>query len=121
MKWSHNDNWMVTADHKGVIKYWQSNMNNLKMIEGHKEAIRDLSCVHLRNLFLLYLFLFSFTNLIYTNQLNITALHQPIQNLLHVQTIGLSRYGISMKELKRMLYLVRISYVCLLNPNSCDF
>ncbi|KAF0404154.1 WD40 repeat-like protein [Gigaspora margarita] len=43
MKWSHNDNWMVTADHKGVIKYWQSNMNNLKMIEGHKEAIRDLS------------------------------------------------------------------------------
>ncbi|CAJ0640839.1 7504_t:CDS:2 [Entrophospora sp. SA101] len=43
MKWSHNDNWMVTADHKGIIKYWQSNMNNLKMIEGHKEAIRDLS------------------------------------------------------------------------------
>jgi hypothetical protein len=48
MKWSHNDNWMVTADHKGVIKYWQSNMNNLKMIEGHKEAIRDLSCVQLK-------------------------------------------------------------------------
>ncbi|CAG8550962.1 10476_t:CDS:10, partial [Acaulospora colombiana] len=43
MKWSHNDNWMVTADHKGIIKYWQSNMNNLKMFEGHKEAIRDLS------------------------------------------------------------------------------
>ncbi|CAG8525732.1 5341_t:CDS:10 [Paraglomus brasilianum] len=43
MKWSHDDNWMVTADHKGIIKYWQSNMNNLKMIEGHKEAIRDLS------------------------------------------------------------------------------
>ncbi|CAG8557879.1 5565_t:CDS:10 [Funneliformis mosseae] len=43
LQWSHNDNWMVTADHKGIIKYWQSNMNNLKMIEGHKEAIRDLS------------------------------------------------------------------------------
>ncbi|CAG8466612.1 5503_t:CDS:10 [Ambispora leptoticha] len=43
MKWSHNDDWMVTADHKGIIKYWQSNMNNLKIINGHKEAIRDLS------------------------------------------------------------------------------
>lgn len=43
MRWSHNDNWMVTADHSGVIKYWQSNMNNLKMFQGHKEAIRDLT------------------------------------------------------------------------------
>ena len=71
MKWSHNDNWMVTADHKGIIKYWQSNMNNLKVIEGHKEAIRDLSCVQLRNLFyLFYLFFFykSSHSIIYMNQ-----------------------------------------------------
>jgi len=32
MIWSHNDNWMVTADHSGTIKYWQSNMNNLKYL-----------------------------------------------------------------------------------------
>ncbi|KAF9365988.1 hypothetical protein BGX34_007039 [Mortierella sp. NVP85] len=43
MKWSHNDDWMVTADHHGFIKYWQSNMNPLKVFQGHKEAIRDLS------------------------------------------------------------------------------
>ncbi|KAJ1655238.1 WD repeat-containing protein 33 [Dispira simplex] len=43
MEWSHNSNWLVTADHTGVIKYWQSNMNNLKMFQGHKEAIRGLS------------------------------------------------------------------------------
>ncbi|KAG0209244.1 hypothetical protein BGX31_002176 [Mortierella sp. GBA43] len=43
MKWSHNDDWMVTADHNGFIKYWQSNMNPLKVFQGHKEAIRDLS------------------------------------------------------------------------------
>ena len=43
MIWSHNDNWMVTADHSGTIKYWQSNMNNLKAFPGHKEAVRDLS------------------------------------------------------------------------------
>jgi polyadenylation factor subunit 2 len=42
MKWSHNDDWMVTADHNGFIKYWQSNMNPLKVFQGHKEAIRDL-------------------------------------------------------------------------------
>ncbi|ORX94280.1 WD40 repeat-like protein [Basidiobolus meristosporus CBS 931.73] len=43
MEWTHNDNWMVTADHSGVIKYWQSNMNNLKVFQGHKEAIRDIA------------------------------------------------------------------------------
>ncbi|CAO3591931.1 unnamed protein product [Absidia cylindrospora] len=43
MDWSHNDNWMVTGDHSGIIKYWQSNMSNLKMFQAHKEAIRDLT------------------------------------------------------------------------------
>lgn len=42
MRWSHNDQWMVTGDHAGYLKYWQSNMNNVKMYQGHKEAIRDL-------------------------------------------------------------------------------
>ena len=42
MKWSHNDQWMITADHAGFIKYWQSNMNNVKMYQGHKEPIRSL-------------------------------------------------------------------------------
>ncbi|KAI8072958.1 WD40-repeat-containing domain protein [Gongronella butleri] len=43
MNWSHNSNWMVTGDHSGIIKYWQSNMNNLKMFQAHKEAVRDLT------------------------------------------------------------------------------
>ncbi|XP_048258673.1 pre-mRNA 3' end processing protein WDR33-like [Haliotis rufescens] len=43
MRWSHNDMWMVTADHAGFIKYWQSNMNNVKMYQGHKEAVRGIS------------------------------------------------------------------------------
>ena len=33
MQWSHNDVWMVTGDHAGYIKYWQSNMNNVKMFQ----------------------------------------------------------------------------------------
>ncbi|XP_071451232.1 pre-mRNA 3' end processing protein WDR33 [Hetaerina americana] len=43
MVWSHNDVWMVTGDHSGYVKYWQSNMNNVKMFQAHKEAIRGLS------------------------------------------------------------------------------
>jgi len=43
MQWSHNDVWMVTGDHGGYIKYWQSNMNNVKMFQAHKEPIRRVS------------------------------------------------------------------------------
>jgi polyadenylation factor subunit 2 len=43
MTWTHNENWMVTGDHGGEIKYWQPNMNNVKAIPAHKEAIRDIS------------------------------------------------------------------------------
>lgn len=33
---------MVTGDDKGYVKYWQANMNNVKMFQGHLEAIRGL-------------------------------------------------------------------------------
>eukprot|EP01126_Amoeba_proteus_P027459 TRINITY_DN2726_c0_g1_i13.p1 TRINITY_DN2726_c0_g1~~TRINITY_DN2726_c0_g1_i13.p1 ORF type:complete len:108 (-),score=10.09 TRINITY_DN2726_c0_g1_i13:148-471(-) len=36
MVWSHNENWMVTADHGGEIKYWQPNMNNVKQFTAHE-------------------------------------------------------------------------------------
>jgi hypothetical protein len=42
MVWSHNDLWLLTADHGGFVKYWQSNMNNVKMYEAHKEPVRGL-------------------------------------------------------------------------------
>ncbi len=45
MVWSHNDHWMLTADHGGFVKYWQSNMNNVKMYQAHKDPIRGLRCV----------------------------------------------------------------------------
>jgi polyadenylation factor subunit 2 len=41
MIWSHNDIWMVTADHAGYVKYWQSNMNNVKMFQV---SVVDLVC-----------------------------------------------------------------------------
>ncbi|KPI96979.1 WD repeat-containing protein 33 [Papilio xuthus] len=43
MVWSHGEGWMVTGDHSGFIKYWQSNMNNVKMYQAHKEAVRGIS------------------------------------------------------------------------------
>jgi polyadenylation factor subunit 2 len=34
---------MLTADHGGFVKYWQSNMNNVKMYQAHKDPVRGLS------------------------------------------------------------------------------
>lgn len=47
MVWSHNDSWMVTGDHAGYVKYWQSNMNNVKMFQAHKEALRGIRYLHI--------------------------------------------------------------------------
>jgi polyadenylation factor subunit 2 len=43
MRWSHNDTWMISGEDSGIIKYWQSNMNNLKILQAHKESVRDLT------------------------------------------------------------------------------
>ncbi|XP_053201319.1 pre-mRNA 3' end processing protein WDR33-like [Panonychus citri] len=43
MVWSSNDMWMVTADQSGNVKYWQSNMNNVKMFHAHDDPIRGVS------------------------------------------------------------------------------
>lgn len=43
MIWSRNEQWMLTGDDKGYLKYWQANMNNVQMLQGHTEAIRGLS------------------------------------------------------------------------------
>jgi polyadenylation factor subunit 2 len=28
--WAHNENWLLSGDDSGMIKYWQTNLNNLK-------------------------------------------------------------------------------------------
>lgn len=43
MTWSHNDLLMLTADEGGVVKYWQTTMNNVKAFKAHKEPVRDIS------------------------------------------------------------------------------
>lgn len=41
--WSHSDDWLLSADQDGQIKYWQPNFNFVKEIQGHESAIRDLA------------------------------------------------------------------------------
>lgn len=55
MMWSNNDSWMVTGDHNGYVKYWQSNMNNVKQYQAHKEPVRGIR--YRNEHFLLYLLL----------------------------------------------------------------
>lgn len=43
MVWSRGEAWMVTGDHAGYVKYWQTNMNNVKMFQAHREAVRGIS------------------------------------------------------------------------------
>lgn len=41
--WSSNDQWLVSGDDNGIIKYWQSSMNNVKAFQAHNEPIRELT------------------------------------------------------------------------------
>ena len=44
MVWSYSGEWMVSADHGGIIKYWQTTLNNVKEFEGHAGSpVRELS------------------------------------------------------------------------------
>lgn len=41
--YTHTDDWLLSADQNGIIKYWQTNFNNVKEIQAHPEAIRGLA------------------------------------------------------------------------------
>lgn len=45
MIWSNNEQWMLTGDHNGLVKYWQSNMNNVKVYQAHNDPVRGLTYV----------------------------------------------------------------------------
>lgn len=43
LKYSHNDDWLLSGDQTGTIKYWQPNFNNVNIINGHSDGIRDIA------------------------------------------------------------------------------
>lgn len=43
MKYTHNDDWLLSADQDGVVKYWQTNFNNVKDVQAHNDPVRDIA------------------------------------------------------------------------------
>lgn len=41
--WTHDDEFLVSADQDGIVKYWQKNLNNVKIIQAHDSPVRDLA------------------------------------------------------------------------------
>ncbi|KAK4693967.1 polyadenylation factor subunit 2, partial [Lecanoromycetidae sp. Uapishka_2] len=41
--WSHSEDWLISADQDGIVKYWQPTFNNVKAIQAHNDPIRDLA------------------------------------------------------------------------------
>ncbi|KAF2101126.1 WD40 repeat-like protein, partial [Rhizodiscina lignyota] len=41
--YSHSNDWLLSADQDGVLKYWQPNFNNVKAIQAHNDAIRGIA------------------------------------------------------------------------------
>ncbi|KAF2742869.1 WD40 repeat-like protein [Sporormia fimetaria CBS 119925] len=41
--YTHTDDFLLSADQTGVVKYWQTNFNNVNEIRAHTEAVRGLA------------------------------------------------------------------------------
>lgn len=90
MVWSHNDNWMVTGDHAGYVKYWQSNMNNVRMFQAHKEPVRGI-----RFVILLIVEKLSINMFLIVIGILFAVLVHPIINLQRAVMMERCVYGIS--------------------------
>ncbi|EMR11801.1 hypothetical protein PNEG_00227 [Pneumocystis murina B123] len=42
-EWSNSGDFFLSSDQSGIVKYWQPNMNNVKVLNAHSEAVRDIS------------------------------------------------------------------------------
>lgn len=43
VEYSHNDEFLISGDVDGIVKYWQTNFNNIQEIHAHQDKIRDMS------------------------------------------------------------------------------
>ena len=43
--WSHGEDWLISSEQHGVVKYWQPTFNNVKVVQAHgfNDAVRDLA------------------------------------------------------------------------------
>lgn len=42
LNYSHNDDWLLSGDQDGVLKFWQPNFNNVNVVNAHGDGIRDV-------------------------------------------------------------------------------
>lgn len=40
---SHSDDWLLSGDRNGTVKFWQPNFNYLNSIQAHSEVVRDVA------------------------------------------------------------------------------
>lgn len=43
LKYSHDDEWLLSGDQEGLVKYWQPNFNNVNIVQAHTDAVRDIA------------------------------------------------------------------------------
>ena len=43
MVYSHSNDWLISAEQSGIVKYWQPNFNNFNSIQAHTDPVRDLA------------------------------------------------------------------------------
>lgn len=43
MAHSHSDEWLLSGDREGVVKFWQPNFNNLNILRAHDAMVRDIA------------------------------------------------------------------------------
>lgn len=43
MQYSNNDEWLLSGDQNGTVKYWQPNFNNVNNITAHANCVRDIA------------------------------------------------------------------------------
>jgi len=41
--YSHSEEWLISGDQDGLVKYWQPNFNNLKELQAHGDGIRGIA------------------------------------------------------------------------------
>ncbi|KAK6201391.1 polyadenylation factor I subunit 2 [Scheffersomyces amazonensis] len=43
LEYSHNDEWLLSGDQNGGVKFWQPNFNNVNNITAHPSGVRDIA------------------------------------------------------------------------------
>ena len=43
VQYAHNDEWLISADQDGNVKYWQPNFNPVNAFRAHEDPVRDLA------------------------------------------------------------------------------